>query len=85
MATNGKGTGMIGYNVQTVVDAKHHLIIAHEVTNVGHKHQLANVAQQAKAVTGSDSLESLPIAGTSPARKSWPARPPGSLRSSRSR
>src|SRR5439155_26129772 len=36
MATNGKGTGMVGYNVQTVVDAKHHLIIAHEVTNVGH-------------------------------------------------
>jgi hypothetical protein len=35
MATNGKGTGMVGYNVQTIVDAKHHLIIAHEVTNVG--------------------------------------------------
>src|SRR5437773_5112665 len=33
MATNGKGTGMVGYNVQTVVDAKHHLIVAHEVTN----------------------------------------------------
>jgi hypothetical protein len=32
MATNGKGTGMVGYNVQAVVDAKHHLIIAHEVT-----------------------------------------------------
>ena len=35
MATNGKGTGMVGYNVQTVVDATHHLIVAHEVTNVG--------------------------------------------------
>ena len=46
MATNGKGTGMVGYNVQTVVDAKHHLIIAHEVTNVGHdKHQLAHMAR----------------------------------------
>src|SRR6516162_8011712 len=42
MATNGKGTGMVGYNVQTVVDGKYHLIIAHEVTNVGHdKCQLA--------------------------------------------
>jgi hypothetical protein len=42
MATDGKGTGMVGYNVQAVVDAKHHLIIAHEVTNVGHdRSQLA--------------------------------------------
>ena len=57
MATNGKGTGMVGYNVQAVVDAKHHLIIAHEVTNVGHdRFQLANMARQAKEVTGSDDL-----------------------------
>src|SRR5437879_3571182 len=57
MATNGKGTGMVGYNVQTVVDAKHHLIVAHEVTNIGHdKHQLANMARQAKEVSGADGL-----------------------------
>ena len=57
MATNGKGTGMVGYNVQTVVDDKHHLIIAHEVTNVGHdKHQLANMARQAKEVTDANDL-----------------------------
>ena len=36
MATSGRGTGIVGYNVQTAVDAKHHLILAHEVTNVGH-------------------------------------------------
>jgi len=35
MATSGRGSGMVGYNVQSVVDAKHHLIVAHEVTNVG--------------------------------------------------
>jgi hypothetical protein len=28
MATSGKGTGVVGYNVQTAVDTKHHLIIA---------------------------------------------------------
>lgn len=57
MATNGKGTGMVGYNVQTVVDAKHHLIIAHEVTNLGHdRSQLAKLARQAKEVTGADVL-----------------------------
>src|SRR5437868_7447269 len=57
MATNDKGTGMVGYNVQVAVDAKHHLIIAHEVTNVGHdKHQLANMARQAKEVTGANGL-----------------------------
>src|SRR5476651_91019 len=36
MATSGRGTGMVGYNVQTVVDTQHHMIVAHEVTNVGH-------------------------------------------------
>ena len=36
MATSGKGTGIVGYNVQTAVDTKHHLIVAHEVINLGH-------------------------------------------------
>jgi len=57
MATSGRGTGMVGYNVQTAVDAKHHLIVAHEVTNVGHdRTQLANMAQQAKAALDTDGL-----------------------------
>ena len=49
MATSGRGTGIVGYNVQTAVDTKHHLIVAHEVTNVGHdRTQLAAMAEQAK-------------------------------------
>lgn len=35
MATSGKGTGTVGYNVQFAVDAEHHLIVAHEVSNAG--------------------------------------------------
>jgi transposase len=58
MATSGRGTGMVGYNVQTAVDAKHHLIVAHEVTNVGHdRTQLANMAKQAREATGNDELK----------------------------
>ena len=50
-----RGSGMVGYNVQTAVDSEHHLIIAHEVTNVGSdRSQLATVAKQAKAVLDRD-------------------------------
>ena len=35
MATSGRGSGMVAYNVQSAVDTTNHLIVAHEVTNVG--------------------------------------------------
>ena len=55
MATSGRGTGIVGYNVQTAVDAKHHLIVAHEVTNVGHdRDQLSSMAQKAREAIGGD-------------------------------
>jgi len=58
MATSGRGSGMVGYNVQTAVDAKHHLIVAHEVTNRGSdRRQLHNMALQAKEAIGSEALE----------------------------
>ncbi|MGZ4954299.1 MAG: IS1182 family transposase, partial [Methylobacter sp.] len=57
MATSGRGSGMVGYNVQTAVDTKNHLIVAHEVTNIGHdRNQLANMAEQAKAAMGATDL-----------------------------
>src|SRR6185369_8351495 len=58
MATSGKDTGIVGYNVQTAVDTKNHLIVAHEVTNVGtDRHQLSNMAEQARAEMAVETLE----------------------------
>jgi len=57
MRTAGRGTDIVGYNVQTAVDTRHHLIVAHEVTNVGNdRAQLANMAKQAKEATHCDDL-----------------------------
>ena len=60
MATRGRGSGTVGYNVQIAVEAKHHLIVAHEVINVGHdRSQLAAMAAAAKEAMGADRLEVL--------------------------
>src|SRR4030081_145203 len=60
MATSGRGSGVVGYNVQVAVDIKNHLIVTHEVTNVGSdRSQLANVANGAKAVLQTDKLDAV--------------------------
>jgi len=60
MATSGRGTGVVGYNVQLAVDVEHHLIVAHEVTNQGHdRHQLAPMAFKAQQATGCEQITAL--------------------------
>jgi hypothetical protein len=60
MATSGRGSGVVGYNVQVAVDTEHHLIVTHEVTNSGSdRAQLANIARQAKAVLKTETLEAV--------------------------
>ena len=52
-----RGTGIVGYNVQTAVDTQHHLIVAHEVTNVGSdRDQLSSMAKQAREAMGLETL-----------------------------
>jgi len=58
MATSGRGSGMVAYNVQSAVDTKHHLIVAHEVTNVGHdRSALHDMSKKAKDIIGGETLE----------------------------
>jgi transposase len=60
MNSAGKGTGTVGYNVQTAVDTKNHMIVAHEVTNVGHdRSQLSEMSERAREAIGSKSLSAL--------------------------
>jgi transposase len=60
MATSGRGSGVVGYNVQIAVDTEHHLIVTHEVTNTGSdRSQLAKIASQAKDVFHADHLDAV--------------------------
>jgi len=53
-----RGSGVVGYNVQTAVDTQHHLIVVHEVTNAfSDRRQLAKMASKAKAELEVDNLK----------------------------
>src|ERR1700689_4430397 len=60
MATSGRGSGVVGYNVQVAVEAGHHLIVTHDVTNNGSdRSQLSAVAKEAKATLGVKKLDAV--------------------------
>ena len=60
MATSGRGSGVVGYNVQAAVDVTNHLIVVHDVINTGSdRAQLARMAKQTKAVLETDRLEAV--------------------------
>ena len=57
MSMSGKGTDIVGYNVQIAVDAEHHLIIAHEVGNaIGDRAMLAPMGEKARDASGRTSI-----------------------------
>jgi len=58
MATSGRGSGVVGYNVQAAVETGHHLIVAHEVTNVGNdRGQLSGMSEKAREALGAEDLD----------------------------
>src|SRR5450755_2334761 len=60
MATSGRGSGVVGYDVQIAVDTTHHLIVTHEVTNVGtDRSQLSPMAKETKATLEVESLDAV--------------------------
>jgi hypothetical protein len=60
MATSGRGSGGVGYNVQIAVEANHHLIVMHEVTNDGtDRSQLSHVADETKKALGAEKLDAV--------------------------
>ncbi|WP_341648207.1 IS1182 family transposase [Thauera humireducens] len=76
-----RGTGIVGYNVQTAVETKNHLIVAHEVTNDGlDRDQLSTMGKQARKAMKLDFLTAIADRAISRARRSSPVTKPVSCR-----
>ena len=72
MATSRRGSGVVDSNVQVAVDTKHHLIITHEVTNVGSdRAQLAHMAKEAKATLERERFDVIADRGYFSGRGYW--------------
>jgi hypothetical protein len=60
MATTSKQPRIVGYNVQSAVETKHHLIVAHEVTNHGYdRDALSMMAHKARDAMAGDKIEAI--------------------------
>jgi transposase len=60
MSTHARASGITGYNVQAAVDAKHHRIVTHDVTNDGNdREQLARMAVSARKAIGQQDVQAL--------------------------
>lgn len=58
MTSQSHSAYTVGYNVQSVVDTEHHLIVTHEVTNVGiDKGHLEAMADQAREALETETIE----------------------------
>ena len=72
VATSGRGSGVVGYNVQIAVEANHHLIVMHEVTNDGtDRSQLSHVANETKAALGVEKLDAVADRGYFNSEEIW--------------
>ena len=57
MSSHGKGTDVVGYNVQIAVDAEHHLVVAHDVNNIGSdRAQLASMGEKTREASGQPAI-----------------------------
>ena len=58
MATSGRGSGVVGYNVQAAVETDHHLIVAHDVIKIGSdRGQLVAMSEKARPALGVEELD----------------------------